>query len=291
MYNGIIVFNKRQGITSQKAITEIKYALKDQGIDIKKIGHAGTLDPLATGVLIVLINNATKLSDYLLNDIKSYKAKILLGESYDTEDITGTLLNKMVVNNVDKNKIDQVLSSLIGETEQVPPMYSAVKINGQKLYEIARKGETVERKSRTIKILNLERTSEIEEIEDKVYFDFVSKVSKGTYIRTLCTRIGECLGCYASMAELVRISSGNFLLDNSSTIDDIKEGKFKIINMVEAIDLEKINLDDNTFNDVKNGKMITLNSKEALVALVYNKQLVAIYERDNQEYKAKRVWN
>ncbi|MFA6843298.1 MAG: tRNA pseudouridine(55) synthase TruB, partial [Bacilli bacterium] len=218
-------------------------------------------------------------------------AKILLGESYDTEDITGTLLNKMVVNNVDKNKIDQVLSSLIGETEQVPPMYSAVKINGQKLYEIARKGETVERKSRTIKILNLERTSEIEEIEDKVYFDFVSKVSKGTYIRALCTRIGECLGCYASMAELVRISSGNFLLDNSSTIDDIKEGKFKIINMVEAIDLEKINLDDNTFNDVKNGKMITLNSKEALVALVYNKQLVAIYERDNQEYKAKRVWN
>lgn len=286
--NGILVVNKPVGLSSHQVIQIIKRTLK-----IKKIGHAGTLDPLASGVLIVLINEATKLSDYLMADHKSYLAGIIIGTSTDTEDSLGTILEQKKVTNL--GQVDQVLYSIVGPLKQIPPMYSAIKHKGKKLYELAREGKEVTRQPRDVEIFSLERKSDIVYQDSRAHFKFETKVSKGTYIRSLCVNIGERLGYPAHMNSLVRLASGKFKIEDSFTLEEISKGQFKIISMLEAMNnYPVVDLDENLYFKSKHGQKISqsdIMKDDDLVVLQYEQKLVAIYKKEDNIYKAERVWN
>ncbi len=212
MINGIINIKKEKGFTSHDVVAKLRGILKQ-----KKIGHTGTLDPDATGVLPVCLGNATKLCDLLTDKSKEYTAVFRLGITTDTQDISGTVLTEHEVH-VTKEELEQVVLSFLGDSFQIPPMYSALKVNGQKLYDLARQGKEVERKPRPISISKLEIN----------WIDFPNVsitvgCSKGTYIRTLCYDIGEKLGCGATMTELVRTKVGEFLLNDAHTLSEVEE--------------------------------------------------------------------
>ncbi len=212
MINGIINIKKEKGYTSHDVVAKLRGILKQ-----KKIGHTGTLDPDATGVLPVCLGNATKLCDLLTDKSKEYTAVFRLGITTDTQDISGTILSECEVH-VTKEELEQTVSSFLGDSFQIPPMYSAIKVNGQKLYDLARQGKEVERKPRPISISKLE----INWI-DFPHVSITVGCSKGTYIRTLCYDIGEKLGCGATMTELVRTKVGEFLLNDAHTLSEIEE--------------------------------------------------------------------
>ncbi|MDD2493524.1 MAG: tRNA pseudouridine(55) synthase TruB, partial [Bacilli bacterium] len=175
--DGIVLINKEQGLTSQDVVSRVKRLL-----NLKKVGHAGTLDPLATGVVVVLLEEATKLSNYLLNEEKVYEAEITIGVATDTEDATGKIIDSKKVLPIEIAAIDRVLADLVGELEQIPPMFSAIKTSGKKLYELARQGLSIPRAARRIEIRSLTRTSEAFYEQDVLKFSFITRVTKGTYI-------------------------------------------------------------------------------------------------------------
>lgn len=220
MYNGILPVYKERGLTSHDVVFKLRKILKT-----KKIGHTGTLDPEVSGVLPVCIGTATRVSDYVMDMGKSYNATITLGESTTTEDQTGEVIDKVDVqeNVININEVDAVLKQFEGIIEQVPPMYSSVKVNGKKLYEYARKGETVERTVRKVNIDSIARTSELQFEDGKCHFNIEVKCGKGTYIRTLATDIGKQLGYPAHMSLLTRINSGGFDIKDSITLDQISQ--------------------------------------------------------------------
>ena len=211
--DGILVVNKPSGITSHDVVDFIR-----RKFNIKRVGHAGTLDPLATGVLVMLLGNATKLSNTFINDDKEYIAKLYFGKSTDTQDSQGKVLEEKNIEPLDIENIRKALENFKGEIEQIPPMVSAIKHKGKKLYELARSGKTVVREPRKIRI------SEIE-IQDFKFPEITFKVkcSKGTYVRTLCEDIGRSLGVPSHMSGLVRSASGDFLLENSKNMEDVNE--------------------------------------------------------------------
>lgn len=212
MINGVINIYKIKGFTSHDVVAKLRGIMKQ-----KKIGHTGTLDPDATGVLPVCLGNATKLCDMLTEKEKEYIAKVQLGVTTDTQDMTGTVLFSKEVT-VSEEEVREALSSFIGLYEQVPPMYSALKVNGKKLYELAREGKEVERKARPVTI------HEIEVLEMNLPTLFIRvRCSKGTYIRTLCHDLGEKLGCGAAMAALERTKSGQFSLETAITLEELEE--------------------------------------------------------------------
>lgn len=284
--NGVLLVDKPKGITSQTLITKIK-----RHLHVNKIGHAGTLDPLATGLMVVLLGSSTKLSDYLMSNEKEYECEILLGLATDTEDIEGTVIDSKDVKEI--NNIDDVLNGLIGKLKQIPPMYSSVHHNGVKLYELARKGISVEREARVIEVKNIKRTSNISYFENKAKFSFLTSVSKGTYIRTLCVEIGNRLEYPALMNALRRTKSGAFKIENAYTLDDILNDNYHILTNYEAVkNKDTYDLDDATYKDVINGKMIKIDSTKNELFLIYKNELIAVYEKlEGQMYKAKRVWN
>lgn len=220
MYNGILPVYKERGLTSHDVVFKLRKILKT-----KKIGHTGTLDPEVSGVLPVCIGTATRVSDYVMDMGKSYNATITLGESTTTEDQTGEVIDKIDVqeNALNINEVDAVLKQFEGIIEQVPPMYSSVKVNGKKLYEYARKGETVERPVRKVNIDSIARISELQFEGGKCHFNIEVKCGKGTYIRTLATDIGKQLGYPAHMSLLTRINSGGFDIKDSITLDQISQ--------------------------------------------------------------------
>ena len=289
--NGIIIVNKEKGISS---FFQIK--LINRILGCKKIGHAGTLDPLATGVLVVLLNDATKLSDYLINDTKEYEVEITIGIKSDTYDITGNIEEEVKVNKI--SDVDNVLKSFLGKSMQKPPIYSAIKQQGMKLYEKAREKMDIKVEPREIFIDEICRISDILYVDNKAVFSFKVKVSKGTYIRSLCVDIGNKLGYPALMSNLIRLKSGEFRLEDSYSIDDIKSGNFKIINMLDALKRYSIiEVNNEVYKLVLNGRIIEkklLNTKrelaEDLLVLKYNNNLLAIYEKKDEYYKAKRIW-
>lgn len=282
--NGIIIVDKPKTWTSHDVINKIKRLLKT-----KKIGHAGTLDPDATGVLVVLLNGATKLSDYLIADDKEYIFEVIIGSSTNTEDESGEVVAEKTVDEI--LNLDGVLKDLIGPLKQVPPMYSSVHYQGRKLYEYARKGQIIKREAREVEIFDLKRISEIIYENGKAKFSAMARVSKGTYIRTLAVEIGDRLHFPAHMGDLQRTVSGNFNINDAVTINDIEKGNFKIIPMIEAIpQYRNINISKNEYDKVMNGKTLLLDCKDDLVVISYDNELVAIYERDGFGYKAKRVW-
>lgn len=217
MYNGIVNVYKEKGYTSFDVVAKLRGILKQ-----KKIGHTGTLDPDATGVLPVCLGKGTKLCDMLLDKDKTYKAVLIFGISTDTEDISGNVIDKVDIDSIKDSISDELIretiESFIGEYDQIPPMYSAIKINGKKLYQLAREGQVIERKSRSVKILDIS----IEKIDfPRVYFTV--SCSKGTYIRSLCRDIGEKLSIPACMEALERIKVSRFTIEESLTLKQIEQ--------------------------------------------------------------------
>lgn len=228
MLNGIIIVNKEKNFTSHDVVAKLRGILKQ-----KKIGHTGTLDPQAQGVLPVCLGNATKLCDVLTDKKKEYVATLLLGVTTDTEDMTGNILTQNEVT-VTEEKVREVVASFVGKSMQVPPMYSALKVNGKKLYELAREGKVVEREARPIEVYELEILSmDLPRVELCVF------CSKGTYIRTLCADIGAKLGCGGAMESLLRTRVEDFYLKQAHTLSEIEEIRDK-----EALDTIVIPVDE-----------------------------------------------
>ena len=211
--SGVLIVNKPQGVTSHDIVNKIRRLYST-----KRVGHTGTLDPLATGVLVVLIGRAAKAAEYLSADTKEYVATLRLGLTTDTEDVTGTVLTES--NTIPcQEDVFSAVKSFEGEILQIPPMYSALKVDGQKLCDLARKGVTVERKARPITVFSIECTP------TETNTDYILKVkcSSGTYIRTLCADIGAKLGCGGVMATLCRSEAGGFSIDGSVTLDELEK--------------------------------------------------------------------
>ena len=225
MINGILNVYKEKGYTSHDVVAKLR-GIAGQ----KKIGHTGTLDPDAEGVLPVCLGRATKVCDMLTEKDKTYEAVLLLGKETDTQDISGTVLQEGETQELTEEQVKNCVMSFVGEYDQIPPMYSALKVNGKKLYELAREGKTIERKSRRVEIKDI-RILEISLPRVKMEVS----CSKGTYIRTLCHDIGEKLGCFGCMESLLRTKVSQFEIQESLKLSEIQEkkeqGKFSEILM------------------------------------------------------------
>lgn len=265
--NGIINFNKPKGMTSHDAVYYFRRLLK-----IKKIGHTGTLDPDATGVLPICIGKGTRVSEYLLKANKEYIGELTLGLETDTQDSSGEIINRSKLE-VSKDEIIDSFNRFKGISSQIPPMYSAVRHKGKKLYELAREGKIVERKAREIHIYELR----ILDIIDNRRISFYTRCSRGTYIRTLCNDIGNYLGTYGYMSDLKRIGVGKFKIDDSLTMEyldsiNMEEIKKSIMPIDMALDsLEELKVNKSNFKYLINGviipieiEKITLNNHDNL---------------------------
>lgn len=240
----VINLNKPKDLSSQKAVTRVKKLFS-----AKKAGHAGTLDPIATGVLIVCLNEATKVTRFLSELDKEYKARIKLGERTDTYDLTGRLLEKKDPFSIREKDVRDILKNFLGEIKQTPPMFSAIKIGGQPLYKIARRGIEIKRPDRLIHIYELELIG-----FDLPYIDLKIRCSKGTYVRTLCDDIGKALGVGAHITALERTRIGNFRVEDSASLEELGFKKEAIHSIDSAISfLDEIILDENTYLKVKKG--------------------------------------
>lgn len=268
-YNGYLVVNKKRGTGSTDYVRIVKKHLNQ-----KKIGHSGTLDLLARGVLVICVGKATKMIEYLQENKKTYIATIKFGEQTDTLDTEGSIINK-TDKKVYENELLDIIPNFIGDITQIPPMYSALKLNGKRLYDLARKGITVERKPRNIKIYSLEL----------INFDFNKQecvikttVSAGTYIRTLIDDLGIALNNFAHMTDLVRTQCSGFTIDDSFTIEDENsEGVInKIIPLEEVLfDFNKLNVNDEIVKNLKNGMTCKINSDvKDDIYLVFSKDKV-----------------
>lgn len=251
--SGVIIVDKEEGVTSHDVVARVRRLFKT-----KKVGHTGTLDPMATGVLPVLVGNAVKASSFLVSDNKTYTAHLILGIETDTQDVGGKVLERRDVNVSDEDFYECV-KSFIGESEQIPPMYSALKVGGRKLCDLAREGIVVEREARKIFIDKIEVENKISEYE----WEISVSCSKGTYIRTLISDIGEKLGCKATMSALRRTVSGNFRLEDAKTLGEIEtaiengEEESLFIKTESLFDtLEKICLPDFYYRLATNGQPI-----------------------------------
>ena len=266
--DGIIVINKEKGYTSHDVVAKLKKKL-----NISKVGHTGTLDPNATGVLPILIGKGTKFSKYLINHDKIYDAQIELGKKTDTADIEGKIIEEK---NVDTEYIKQnlvnVLESFIGKQEQIPPMYSAIKKNGKKLYEYARKGEKVEVEPRKIEIYKIEL---INYKENNI--KFIVSCSKGTYIRSLCEDIAEKLNTVGYMKNLKRLQVGEFNIDCAIKIDEVNiENYDKYLYTLEDILKETpiLNLSSKKLNLFLNGVQLTVQNENGLYKIYVDNKFI-----------------
>lgn len=302
--NGLIVLNKPLKMSSHDAVNKVRKILK-----FKKIGHTGTLDPLATGILIICVGDATKLSRYLMTDTKEYRAKITLGFSTDTYDLEGKIVSELHDFSVTDEDIDSTINSFIGKSKQLPPMYSAIKVAGKKLYEYALKGKEVEVEKRDIEVFSAKRTSEIIREDGKVTFSVDLNVSKGTYIRSIANDFGIKIGIPSVLSGLERVECSGFTLNDSVSFEDIERGNYQLHSMCNAIgNIYQILDDEELIKKAKNGMKISYryirdnykNTPEriAIVETINkNKKLVAIYLLDYSEttktnyYKAETVWN
>ena len=266
--NGILVVNKPIDYTSRDVVNKIGGILKT-----KKVGHTGTLDPIATGVLVVCIGNTTKLCELLTSEYKEYIATIKLGIKTDTLDTTGTIIEQKEYK-VSESQIKETLNTFLGTSIQTTPIYSAVKVNGKKLYEYAREGKQVELPKREINITNIELLSYK---DDEIIFK--TTVSKGTYIRALIDDICTKLNTVGTMSNLQRTKQGNFSIEDSYTIEDIQSGNYKLLSIEESLtNLEQITINEELYNQVKNGSIIDKTFNNDIACLNYNGKIVAIYQ-------------
>ena len=272
--NGILLINKDKGYTSRDVVNVISKLF-----GTKKVGHNGTLDPLATGVLVVCLNRYTKLNELLSSNEKEYIAEVALGIKTDTLDIEGKVLEEKQTC-INKADLEKTLQKYTGEYEQEVPIYSAVKVNGRKLYEYARSGEKVvlPRKKVTIKKIELLNFK-----DDK--FTFKCLVSKGTYIRSLIRDILDDLGVIGTMSNLTRTRQGIFDIENSYSLDDVRKGNYKLFLVKDVLDIDKVIVSDELKFKILNGNKIKGNYSDMVLFLDENGEELAIYKKDNDDYK------
>jgi tRNA pseudouridine55 synthase len=248
--NGVIVLDKPKGITSQQAVSTVNRILK-----ISKSGHTGTLDPFATGVLPICINQATKIIPFMYGGFKKYDGVLELGISTDTLDATGKVIRQLDVPDLRENTVIDVFSKYKGKINQVPPMYSAIKKDGVRLYEYARKGIEVQRKPRTVLV------KEIELLEfSPPYLRFVVECSRGTYIRVLASDIAEELGCGGHLKELRRTKSEGFTIDDAVTFEELETGSGRFRDLNEALPhLPRLNITDTLAKEIRDGRQLRVS--------------------------------
>ena len=291
--NGIINLKKEAGMTSHDAVFKLRKIL-----GTKKIGHGGTLDPDVVGVLPIAVGKATRMVEFMQDEGKAYEGEITLGYSTTTEDASGEIVAETpVLNPLDEKLVDEAIASLTGPITQIPPMYSAVKVNGRKLYEYARAGQEVERPERKVTIYSFERTSPISYDEKLARFTFRVKCSKGTYIRTLSVDLGEKLGYAAHMSHLTRTSAAGLQLEDSLTLEEIAEkveaGQLDFLHPLEigTGDLVKVNLTPEQSEEVRFGRFIELEQTENQLAAFESDKLLAILEKREHLYKPRKVFS
>lgn len=261
--DGVIIVNKPKGYTSHDIVNVLRKKL-----NMKKIGHTGTLDPNATGVLPILIGNATKLSKYLIEHNKTYVATIQLGKKTTTGDLEGEVIEEKQIPNLDKEKIISALNSFIGKQKQIPPVYSAIKINGKKAYEYARKGQAVELEPRDIEIFDI---AFIEYENDKITFEV--SCSKGTYIRVLCEDIATKLDTIGYMKNLIRTKVDKFDIKDSIEIDNINESSVISIEKIFK-ENKSINLENEKLKLFLNGVLLTQKYEDGLYKIYSDNQFI-----------------
>ena len=283
--NGIVLINKEKNCTSRDVVNQVSKILKT-----KKIGHTGTLDPIATGVLVLCIGKATKLVEVITSYDKEYEAEVILGIKTDTKDITGKILKKEKAI-ISKENIEECLKKMIGTYNQTVPIYSAVKINGKKLYEYARNNEEIELPKRKVTIKELKLISDITYEKEKTKFKIKCHVSKGTYIRSLIEDIATNLNTIGTMENLKRTKQGNFQIANANTIKDIENNKFKIYPIEEILEkFYKIEMTDDLYFKIKNGSIIKNNYNHDIVAFTKNNKIVAIYKEYSKDKTLLKPW-
>lgn len=287
MIEGILPLWKEKGMTSFGCVSRVRRI-----VGMKKVGHAGTLDPEVEGVLPIALGSATKVLEFMLEGDKTYAGEVTLGYTTSTEDATGEIIvREEVADELTDDAVDTVLESFVGKIQQTPPMFSAVKINGKRLYEYAFEGKEIDRPSREVTIHALERTSELyyDEIEKTVRFSFDVTCSKGTYIRTLAVDMGEKLGYPAHMSELTRVNSGGIKKDQTITLAQLEsvmeEGTINEYLLPIDYGLEAFPqraIDDELWSRVKNG--VVLEQEELAedsypLILTYQDHIVALYDK------------
>lgn len=279
--NGILVVNKPKGYTSRDIVNIIS-----KKFNTKKVGHTGTLDPLAEGVLVVPIGRALKISELLAATTKEYEAEVILGYETDMLDITGKETKRNIPNTT-KEEIEKVLKTFIGKSMQEVPMYSAVKIKGKKLYEYAREGIKVIPPKKEIEIYNIELVGEPQYLENIIEFKIKCSVSKGTYIRSLIRDIGYKLETFGTMKSLKRTRQGIFKLEESYSLEDIEKDNYKILKIREALpDIKITIIDDTTLKKVQNGMILPSFFDEELSLLVDSQDHeIAIYKKEDNMAK------
>lgn len=270
--NGILIVNKSDGFTSRDVVNKLSKVF-----NTKKIGHTGTLDPIAKGVLVVVLGKYTKLCEDLTQTYKEYIATFKLGILTDTLDITGNIIDKKSCN-VSEEEIRNVISNYKCVYNQEVPIYSSVKINGRKLYEYARNGEEVTLPKREVDIKSIE----VLEI-NKDIIKIKCLVSKGTYIRSLIRDIGESLNTHATMTDLIRTKQGIFDIKDSYTIEDIENGNYKLINIEDVLDLCVIN--NEYIKEATNGVKLELDIKNKYILFKSNNEEVALYKKDGEYFR------
>lgn len=279
-YNGILIVNKPSGITSRDVVNIVGKTL-----NTKKVGHTGTLDPMATGVLVLCLGNALKVCELITANDKEYIAKVILGIETETLDTTSPIINTKKTN-ITKEEIEKVLNSFKGSYLQEVPKYSAVKINGKKLYEYAREGKEIELPKKMVTIYDIQLISDITYYNDTTTFYIKTTVSKGTYIRSLIRDIGYKLNTYGCMDSLERTRQGIFNIDNSNTLEEIKNNNYKLLSIEESLpNIPLVEVDNKTLFKIRNGVKLKKFFTGDMVIIKDKNKVVAIYKNDLNESK------
>lgn len=288
---GFLNVDKPLKLTSHDVVARVRRRYKEL-TGSKKVGHAGTLDPLATGVLILCLGGATRLSDYVMHTTKNYRAQITLGQTTTTYDAEGDVVREVDVKHISRSDVEMILPQFMGDFEQIPPMYSAIKVNGQKLYELARDGKAIERKPRNVSIDQLNILS-----WNLPTFELAVSCSSGTYIRSLAYDIGEVLGVGAYLSGLQRIASGQFHIDSAIALDTIMNEadwhQHIIPPQVGLRDRPSLVLNDDDIQSVQNGQFIQRSPDmdiDTIFAYSGRGELVAILTSRGQLWKPHKVF-
>ena len=277
MKGGFILVNKNDDKSSNNLDNRVKREL-----GFNKVGHLGTLDPLAKGLMILMVDDATKCAKYFDDMDKVYEVKVRLGSTSLSLDYETELTDFMDIDlSGRETEVDDLLSSFLGDTLQVPPLYSAIKENGQKYYEIVRHNPDYEPKPREVSLYSIERISPIEYIDGNSYFTIRCHTSKGYYVRSLARDIGAAINIPSMCASINRIKVGPFSLKNASTVDEIIDGKYELINPLSYINIPSINVDKYTERKVLNGTGLDMSlfKGEPLYKIYSGNELIAIYKR------------
>lgn len=282
--NGVLALWKEKGMTSHDCVFKLRKIYQT-----KKIGHTGTLDPNVDGVLPICIGSATKLVEFLINSNKTYIGEITLGFATTTEDLDGEVIARQNIlkDQVNEQQIDDAMKKMIGQMIQIPPMYSAVKVNGKKLYEYARSGQTVERPKRSVTIVEFVRTSPVvyNAVEKTMTFAFKVECSKGTYIRTLATDLGNMLNVPSCMTRLTRIQSAKLTREHCVTLQQLEslslqERVDKLVAIENVtLDYDQYEIDEMTYHKVKNGSRLKkIENISYPIFFTYQHKIIALYE-------------